>query len=177
MRTAVCSIMHSIASIEMSCGSNVQDFNLCITTFKHIVLAIKEVSPDTQTNDRTRMLVTFAYAWSWYRHALFNNKVNIPTKSKFDGKIMSELYAMKASAEKAVRRIASDGSDDEDEAKDEDEDKDVDEVKAILVSVYVIASDVSEKSTTSEQIYYSMIVKLLSSPTSHNGPSMSLQNN
>ena len=155
MRTAVCSIMHSIASIEMSCGSNVQDFNLCITAFKHIVLAIKEVSPDTQTNNCTRMLVTFAYAWSWYRHALFNNKVNIPTKSKFDGKIMSELYAMKASAEKAVRRIASDGSDDEDEAKDEDEDKDVDEVKAILVSVIVIiiASDASERSTTSDSLY------------------------
>lgn len=107
MLTAFCSIMHSIASIEMSCERNVQDFNLSITAFKHTALAIENVSPDACTNDRTRILYTFVNGWAWYRHALFENKVELPGRSEFEDKVI-QLY-VKPSTEPEVRsRIASD---------------------------------------------------------------------
>ena len=118
MLTAFCSIIHSIASIEMLCHSNnVQNLNLFITAFKDTALAIETISPGARTNNRVCMIETFIESLRWYSHALHVNQVVIEHRE-----LLRKLCVMK------VCRIASDGSEDEDEAEE-------DEVKAILVSL------------------------------------------
>ena len=74
MDTVLCSMMYSIAAIQLACHpETVANSNLCITAFMYVVAAIDMVQPGIEFKERE-----FALALGYYRYAL--EKAGISTQ-------------------------------------------------------------------------------------------------
>lgn len=76
LETAICSMMYSIAAIELACDDSkrtkVTNMNLSITAFIHVVSALDMVVHDVTVRESV-----FFMSWLFYKEVLVNNNVNM----------------------------------------------------------------------------------------------------
>ena len=72
LNTALCSMMYSIASIEMACNpTDVNNPNLCLVAFMHAVATLDLIKHGVKVNTNQ-----FVQSWGFYREVVIKNKGN-----------------------------------------------------------------------------------------------------
>ena len=87
--TAFCSIMYSIASIELACdstGKKLTNLNLSITAFIQTASTIDMICPGLPSNG-----YTFYLSWLFYKDVLSTHNIRVPGMSEFAAKA-KQLY-------------------------------------------------------------------------------------
>ena len=101
MNAVLCSMMYSIASIEMACSpANVNNPNLFLVAFMHAVATLDLVKHGVEVSTNQ-----FAQTWGFYREVVVKNKVN-------DDGLKKVVYQL-IEKEKSKAKCTSDGGGDD----------------------------------------------------------------
>ena len=113
LETAICSMMYSIAAIELACDASrrkVTSVNLSITAFIHVVSALDLIVHDLVVPESV-----FFMSWLFYKEVLVTNGVNInafrPLDRKLSRNTKFSLIARRPSYTQEYWSVCTDGDD------------------------------------------------------------------
>ena len=113
LETAICSMMYSIAAIELACDASrrkVTNVNLSITAFIHVVSALDLIVHDLVVPESV-----FFMSWLFYKEVLVTNGVNInafrPLDRKLSRNTKFSMIARRPSYTQEYRPVGTDGDD------------------------------------------------------------------
>lgn len=131
LETAICSMMYSVAAIELACDSRhrkVTNVNLSITAFLQVVSALDMIVQDLVIPEST-----FFMSWLFYKEVLVTNGVNVdgllPLYQKLSRNMKFYMFVRRPSDMQGYQPVTSDGDDLTDSA----------EMNVRLIIAYVLA--------------------------------------
>ena len=120
LETALCAMLYSVASIEVACDRyNIENPNLFITAFMHIVGAIDLIHHDVEFTAKQ-----FIRGLSFYREVLLNHKVNDEGLRRLFQRATQERTPVRLHSnvsQATPHRVRSDGNDYTDSAAEENQ--------------------------------------------------------